>query len=170
MLVPAESNISLQTAQLVQSELKSIGIDVNLVALDGNTLMGRVMGGNYQAAILSWELDPDPDPYNIFHSSQTPPHGYNFVFYNNPEADRLIEAGHREIDHAKRVAIYRQLHALLEDEQPYTWIIQVSVKWVINKRVHDVGASKGWGLYNWTPGPLGWWIPRDQRTHDRRNP
>jgi peptide/nickel transport system substrate-binding protein len=168
MLVPAESNISAQTAQLFQSELKNIGIDMKVTPLDGNAFMGRVLGGNFQAATLSWELDPDPDQYTIFHSSQTPPHGYNFVFYSNPVADKLIEAGHRELDHRKRVVIYRQLHAVLADDQPYTWTVQVSVKWAINKRLRDVRESKGWGLLNWTPGPLTWWIPRDQRTHDRR--
>jgi len=168
MLVPAESNISAQIAQLVQSELKNIGVDMTIASLDGNAFMGRVLGGNFQAATLNWELDPDPDPYNIFHSSQTPPHGYNFVFYSNPEADKLIEAGHREIDRSKRTAIYRQLHALLADDQPYTWVVNVSVKWALNKHLRGVQESKGWGLFNWYPGPLTWWIPRDQRTHDRR--
>ena len=46
--------------------------------------------------------------------------------------------------------------------------VQVSVKWALNKRLHDVNASKGWGLFHWVPGPMTWWIPRDMRTHDRR--
>jgi peptide/nickel transport system substrate-binding protein len=167
MLMPAGSNISEQTSELIQAELKNIGVDMKIVPLDGTTFMGRVMGGNFQAATLGWELDPDPDPYNIFYSSQTPPHGYNFVFYSNPQADKLIEAGHRELDRSKRIVIYRQLHALLEDEQPYTWTVQGSSKWALNKHVRGVQESKGWGLYNWYPGSLTWWIPRDQRTHDR---
>src|SRR5262249_4242921 len=168
MLVPAGSNISAQTAQLIQAELKNIGVDMKITNLDGNTFMGRVLGGNFQAATLSWDLDPDPDPYNLFHSSQTPPHGYNFVFYSNPEADRLIDAAHRELDHSKRIVLYRQLHDLLAREQPYTWTVQVSIKWALNNRVRDVQESRGWGLYNWWPGQLTWWIPRDQRTHDRQ--
>jgi peptide/nickel transport system substrate-binding protein len=156
------------TAQLFQSELKNIGVEMNLVTLDGNTFMGRVIGGNYQAAIFGWDLDPDPDPYAIFHSSQFPPRGYNFVYYVSPQADKLIEDGRRQIDRAKRVATYRQLHALLADEQPYTWTVQVSVKWAVNKRIRNVKESKGWGLFNWYPGELDWWIPRNLRTHDRR--
>jgi peptide/nickel transport system substrate-binding protein len=88
------------------------------------------------------------------------------VFYSNPEADRLLEAGRREFDQSKRKVIYRQLHALLADDQPYTWTLQVSSKWGINKRLRDVKESKGWGLFQWFPGELGWWIPIDQRTHD----
>src|SRR5205823_7526867 len=59
MLVPAGSNISAQTAELIQSELKNIGVDVKITSLDGNTYMGRVLGGSFQATSLNWELDPD---------------------------------------------------------------------------------------------------------------
>ena len=168
MLIPADSNISAQFAQLFQSELKNIGVDVTITALDGNAMTERLLSGNFQSAQMNWELDPDPDPYSLFHSSQIPPHGYNFVYYQNPEADKLIEAAHREVDHAKRVALYRQLHALLAADQPYTWTVQVSVKWAISKRVHGVKESKGWGFFNWVPGTLDWWIPQNMRTHDRR--
>ena len=168
LLVPAQSIITAQLAQLFQAELKNIGVDMKITTLDGSAFMDRVLGGHYQAAMLNWELDPDPDPYTLFHSSQVPPHGYNFVYYSNPEADKLIDAAHREIDHNKRVVLYRQLHALLADDQPYTWLVQVSVKWAINKRIRNMKESKGWGFFNWVPGPLDWWIPADMRTHDRR--
>lgn len=168
MLIVSGNPISISTAQLFQAELKNIGVDMKLATLDGNTFMGRVLGGNFQAAILNWDLDPDPDPYALFHSSQVPPRGYNFVFYSNPQADKLIDDGRHQIDRAKRVADYRQLHALLADEQPYTWTVQVSVKWAVNKRIRNVKESKGWGLYNWYPGELDWWIPQNLRTHDRR--
>ena len=170
LLMPAGSAISGQLAQLIQSELKNIGIDMKIVSLDGNAFMERVLGGKYQAATLSWELDPDPDPYTLFHSSQAPPHGYNFVFYASPEADKLMDAGHRELDHGKRVALYRQLHAVLAQDQPYTWTVQVSVKWALNKRLRNVKESKGWGFFNFAPGPLDWWIPANMRTHDRPVP
>ena len=167
MLVIGGNPSSNTFAQLFQSELKKIGVDLKVTALDGNAFMNRLLTGNFQVALLNWDLDPDPDPYVLFHSSQIPPHGYNFVYYSNPEADRLIEAGHRELDHGKRVVIYRQLHALLAEDQPYTWTVQVSTKWAINRRIHNVKESKGWGLFNWVPGELDWWIPKNMRTHDR---
>jgi peptide/nickel transport system substrate-binding protein len=166
MLVAGGSVASNPFAQLFQAELKKIGIELNVVPLDFATLIQRVLAGNYQCAYLSWNLDPDPDPFALFHSSQFPPHGQNLVFYSNPEADKLLEAGRKEFSESKRKQIYWQLHALLADDQPYTWTLQVSVKWAINKRLRDVKESKGWGLFQWFPGELGWWIPIDQRTHD----
>jgi ABC-type transport system substrate-binding protein len=85
------------------------------------------------------------------------------VFYSNPAADALMDQGRRELDHTKRIAIYRQLHALLAADQPYTWTIQVSLKWALSKRLRNVKESKGWGLYLWYPGELDWWIPTAQQ-------
>jgi peptide/nickel transport system substrate-binding protein len=166
MLVATGSTASSQFAPLFQAELKKIGVDLTITPLDASAFIQRVLAGNYECAYLSWNLDPDPDPFPLFHSSQFPPRGQNLVFYSNPEADRLMEAGRREIDQSKRIPIYRQLHAILADDQPYTWTLQVSSKWAINKRIRNVKESRGWGLFQWYPGELGWWIPRDQRTHN----
>ena len=163
MLITGGSSPSTPFAQLFQAELKKIGVQMDVTTLDPSTFIQRALAGNYAAAYLSWDLEPDPDPFALFHSSQIPPHGQNFVFYSNPEADRLMEEGRRELRHSERVKIYRQLHALLADDQPYTWTVQVSSKWAVNKRLRNVNDSKGKGLFGWYPGELGWWIPRSQR-------
>jgi peptide/nickel transport system substrate-binding protein len=147
-----------QLGQMLQAEWKKIGVAAQIVTLDGAAAIQRVIAGSYDAAYLAWDLDPDPDPYALFHSSQAPPRGQNIVFYSNPEADRLIERARRELDQTKRKALYWQLHALLAAEQPYTWTVQVSSKWGINKRVRGVESSSATGFFSWFPGELGWWL------------
>ena len=46
-----------QFGQMVQSELKRIGVQVNIMLLDGTTAIDRMRAGNYDAAYLSWDLD-----------------------------------------------------------------------------------------------------------------
>lgn len=167
LLVMPGSTTTSQFAQMIQSELKKIGVQLEIVTMDGAMAIQRILAGNYQAAYLGWDLDPDPDPYALFHSSQFPPQGQNIVFYSNPEADRLIDAARREFDQTKRKEMYWRLHEVLAEDQPYAWTIQASVKWGINKRVRGVKTSRGYGLYVWYPGELDWWIPRDQRTNER---
>ena len=166
MLISAGSIATKNFAELYQSELRKIGVNLKVTPLDFSAAMQRVLAGNFQSAYLSWDLDPDPDPYSLFHSSQIPPRGYNFVFYRNPVADKLMDDAHHEIDVSKRTVMYRQLHALLADEQPYSWTVEVSTKWAINKRIHGAKESKGWGMFGWYPGERDWWIPRNQRSHD----
>lgn len=153
---------SQQVGQLVQSELKKIGVNVNVVLMDGATAIQRMFGGNYDAAYLSWDMDPDPDPYALFHSSQVPERGQNFVFYSNPEADRLMESARRELDMSKRKDMYWRLHEILAEDQPYTWVVQVSYKWALNRRLQGVLSSRGFGFFQWYPGELGWWIAASQ--------
>lgn len=168
MLMTGGNSPSTPFVQLFQAELKKIGVQLDITTLDPSAFIQRVLAGNYGCAYLSWDLDPDPDPFPLFHSSQVPPHGQNFVFYSNPEADTLIEEGRREFKQSERIKIYRQLHKLLADDQPYTWAVQVSSKWAVNKRLRNVKISRGWGLFLWYPGELDWWIPQSQRRPEAR--
>jgi peptide/nickel transport system substrate-binding protein len=163
IIIAGGSSTSVAFTQLYQADLKKVGIDLKISPLDGGAFIQRLVSGNFQAAYASWDLDPDPDPNAMYHSSQFPPGGQNFVFYKNPAADALIDQGRHELDHTTRVAIYRQLHALLAEDQPYTWTLQVSVKWALSKRIRNAKESKGWGLFLWYPGELDWWIPKSQQ-------
>ena len=154
---------SVQQGQILQNDLGSIGVKVNLTPLDAASLIPRVLGGNFQGVFLSWNLDLDPDLYSLFHSSQYSPEGQNFVFYGNAEVDRLIEQSRVEPDQKKRTEMHHRLHAILAEDQPYTWTFQVSEKWGVNRRVHDVRATNGLGLFWWYPGSLQWWIPIGQQ-------
>jgi len=160
MLIIGGNTASSPFGQLFQSELKKIGVQMNIVPLDPSAFMQRVMSGNFEATMLAWDLDPDPDPFPLLHSSQFAPRGQNFVFYSSPEADKLIDAERTQLDIKKRIPIFRRLHEVLANDQPYTWTLQVSSKWAVNKRLRNVNESKGWGLDLWYPGGLGWWIPK----------
>lgn len=167
ILVFAGSVTGIQFGQVFQQELKKIGVEMNIIQLDPAQLIKHVLAGEYQSVYMGWQLDAEPDLYAALHSSQFPPKGQNFVYYSNPEADKLIEQGRTELDFNKRKAILQQLHAVLADDQPYTWTIQVSEKWAISRHVHGVKESRGFGLFSWYPGPFDWWIPRDERMHDQ---
>ncbi|MDP9192245.1 MAG: ABC transporter substrate-binding protein [Acidobacteriota bacterium] len=150
---------SKQIAQLVQSELKKIGVQADINMMEGGLAISSLMKGNFDAAYLSWDLDADPDPHAIFHSSSFPGSGgQNFVFYSNPEADRIIEEARHELDLSKRKDLYWRLHEIMAEDQPYTWIVQVSAKWGLNRRVQGVVSSRGFGFFQWYPGELGWWL------------
>ena len=170
LVIMSGSATTTQFAQMVQAEMKKVGVDLELATLDPAIAVQRILSGNYQSAYLGFDLDNDPDPFNILHSSQFPPRGQNFVYYRNPEVDRLIETARKDLDRSRRKDMYWRIHEIVADEQPYTWTIQVSSKWGVSKRVRGVELSRGYGLVRWYPGVLAWWIPRDQRVHDRPAP
>ena len=158
LLVPAGSATSSSQSQIYQDALKRIGVNMTISTADAAAFFERLLNGNYQAAFMAWTIDPDPDPYGLFHSSQTPPGGLNIVHYANAEADRLLERGRTEFDRARRTQIYHQLHELIAADQPYLFMMQVGLKWGVDKRIQNVKTAKGVGLFLWNPGPFGWWI------------
>lgn len=158
ILLAAGNKPSIEQGQVFQADLKEIGVNLNLTPLDSASMIPRVLGGKYQGVFLAWNLDLDPDLYSLFHSSQHSPRGQNFVFYSNARADQLIEQGRVEMDPKRRTEIYRELFAVLAEDQPYTWTFQVSNKWGVNRRVHDVRAVDGLGLFEWYPDSLEWWL------------
>jgi peptide/nickel transport system substrate-binding protein len=165
LYVSAGSTISQQIGQILQEALRQIGVSLRVTPLERATFFSNIVGGNFDAALLSWGIDSDPDQFTTFHSTQTPPAGQNFIYYRNREADRLIVEGRRELDPQKRLAIYHELHRVLAEDQPYTWIVQESKKWAVNRRVRNVQVARGIGLFLWHPGSRTWWIPEElQRT------
>lgn len=158
LMIMSGSAQARSIAQLFQNSLRQVGVQAEISVVDGAAAIQRILAGNYEAVYLSWDLDPDPDPFPLFHSSQFPPRGQNFVYYSNPRADLLIERGRRELDFDRRRELYRELHAVLAEDQPYTWVNQPAIKWVFNRRVNDVNEARGYGYFLWYPGELAWWL------------
>ena len=166
MLLASGDTTSANQAQIFQDELARVGVRLTLTQVDFATLISRLFAGEYQGTMLSWSLDLDPDLYSIFHSSQFPPNGQNFVYYSNPEVDALIEEARSILDQKRRVEIFRELHAILARDQPYTFTIQASTKWGVNRRIRNVEEAEGFGLYGWYPGAMQWWIAPEDRKFD----
>jgi peptide/nickel transport system substrate-binding protein len=166
ILLATGDTTSANQAQIFQDELARVGVRMTLTQVDFATLVSRLFAGEYQGTMLSWSLDLDPDLFSIFHSSQIPPNGQNFAFYSNPEVDALIMDARATLDHDRRVAIFRQLHSILARDQPYTFTIQASTKWGVNRRIRNVEEAEGLGLYGWYPGSLQWWIAPEDRKFD----
>ncbi|HEY0372225.1 MAG TPA: ABC transporter substrate-binding protein [Thermoanaerobaculia bacterium] len=161
LLISEGSKTSVDQAQIYQDSLRKIGVQMEISTLDGAAFFDRILTGNYQGAMMAWTSDPDPDPYSLFHSKQTPPSGLNVVHYASPEADQLLERGRRTFDRAERTDIYHQLHDVIAADQPYLFMVQVGMKWAVDKRVRNVRVGKGVGLFLWRPGPFGWWIAKE---------
>lgn len=158
MLIAAGSSTSVAQSQIYQDALKKIGVDMTISNVDGAAFFDRMVKGDFQAALMAWTNDPDPDLFSLFHSSQAPPAGLNINHYENAEVDALLERGRRELDRARRTAIYHQLHEIVAADQPYLFMVQVGLKWAVDERVQNVRVAKGVGLFLWHPGPLGWWL------------
>ena len=102
--------------------------------------------------LLGWSLSRDPDNYDIFHSSKTKEGEFNFVGYNNQKVDKLLEQGRSIFEQSKRSEIYRQIHKIIYDDQPYMFLYVPDSLSIIDKRFQGIipaAIGIGYNLIKW---------------------
>jgi ABC-type transport system substrate-binding protein len=121
---------------IAQDAWRKIGIQVETDLLEWSVfIQKRVNQLDFDALILGWSMGIDPDLYQIWHSSQSGPYQLNFVGFTNPTADDLIVKIRQEYDHDRQVSFCRQLHEIIADEQPYTFLYVGRWTALLDKRI-----------------------------------
>ena len=158
-----QGNLSrLLTAQIIQRRLSEIGIKVHIRTVEWTAFIHEFIDKRrFEAVILGWTTGPEPDLYDIWHSSKIKPPGLNFVGYANPEVDRLLEEGRRTFDREQRKKIYDRFQEILAEDQPYTFLYVPMALPCIHKRFRGI-----------KPAPIGiaynlerWWVPKSKQKY-----
>lgn len=94
--------------ELVQSELRGIGMDVKIGIYDALTVNENQRKGQSNLSPLPGART-DPDVLSAFlHSRNAGGGGFNFSFARDPMLDRLFDEGATEVNTAKRKQIYAE--------------------------------------------------------------
>ncbi|RMH07099.1 MAG: peptide ABC transporter substrate-binding protein [Nitrospirae bacterium] len=121
---------------IAQNAWKKIGVKCNTQLFEWAVfLKDFVNTGEFDAVVLGWSMGIDPDLYQIWHSSQAGPQQLNFVGYNNPKADDLIVRIRREYNREVQQALAHQLHRLIYEDQPYTFLYAPLSTAVLDKKI-----------------------------------
>lgn len=152
-----QSNSAQQLAELLQASLHRLGVEMEIRKLELATFLHRLRSRDFQAILSATALDPDPDPFDFWHSSQTP-EGGNYAGYVNDEMDALCERGRREFEPQRRAQIYARVQLLLQRDQPYTFLWYPIHIVGYHRRLQGIQATP-MGLWRWYPSTLQWWVP-----------
>lgn len=140
-----------ETAAKVSSCLSDLGIEVEVSAVKWKDLIKKHLENrDFDAIILGWSLDLDPDCHAIWHSSQRGPGQFNFIGYSNPEVDRLLDEGRAVFSPTERQKIYRSIHSLLAGDAPCVFLYCPRSMLAICKRFKPT-ASSGLSLLKFLP-------------------
>jgi ABC-type transport system substrate-binding protein len=134
---------------IAQNAWQRLGIQVEALTLEWAVFIKeKVNKFDFDAVVLGWSMGLDPDIYQIFHSSQAGEFQLNFVGYRNPRADDLIVRIRQEYDHARQVAMARELHRLIAADQPYTFLYVGRWTALLDRKiVRVVGERNGAPVY-----------------------
>lgn len=120
-LLTSDRKERINMAEVIQSQLKGIGVEVEIQVMEFGAYIDEVDSGKHQMFIGGWGNatgDGDYNQYNLFHSDSLGSPGNHF-YYQKPEIDTLIEQGRVEIDPAKREEIYEKAMQIEMDDAVY---------------------------------------------------
>ena len=156
------NSLRKNTATIIQWRLAKIGINVEIKALEWSTFVNEFIDKRrFEAVLLGWSIGLDPDQYDIWHSSKTKEKEFNFVGYNNPEVDRLLEEGRRTFDIKERKKAYFRIQEIIADELPYIFLYVPDATPIIHSRFKGIRPSPIGISYNQSK----WYVPKDLQRH-----
>ncbi|KIX10866.1 ABC transporter substrate-binding protein [Dethiosulfatarculus sandiegensis] len=117
--------------------LKKIGITLKIQQMEGAAMAERLRRGEYQMYIWSVGSGPDPlESLHRFHSNNAQAGG-NFIAYNNPEFDKLLDKAAHTFDQKARIDLLKKADAVFVEDAPmwffnYNKAVLASQPWVHN--------------------------------------
>ena len=135
-------------AETVQRQLREVGIDMELRESEPTTALNAARNGDFDMQLFNWTYggaSGDPDASTTLRSDGL----NNFSHWQNPEADKLVDAGAAETDPEKRKRIYSDLQKLVAEDVPFLYVMYWETALHFNKRIKGMpeGATNPYQLY-----------------------
>ncbi|MCE5204050.1 MAG: peptide ABC transporter substrate-binding protein [Coriobacteriales bacterium] len=131
--------------ELIQSDLKKIGINAVFDSADFPVYLKQLDAGDFQLGRLGWIADypiMDNFLYPLFQSKA----GDNKSAYSNPEVDKALDEARTITDDAARIKAYQDINAIVQANVPVAPLMFYKHTRVGSSRIHDfVWDAQGLG-------------------------
>jgi ABC-type transport system substrate-binding protein len=137
-LVTNNGNVARKAIMTIAQEAwRKLGINCKVQAFEWTVFLEDfVHNDNFDAIVLGWVGgDINPDKYQIWHSSQTDPYELNYCGFKNARVDELISKIRETYDSEETIRLARELHRIIADQQPYTFLYEPLKPIVLDKRI-----------------------------------
>jgi peptide/nickel transport system substrate-binding protein len=132
-----------QYSQVIQGELKNVGLNAELETLEPQTLLESLKNGQFQMNTSIW-IGGNQDPIfyrDLFASTDFPDkklNGRNRARYSNPEFDKVIDEAVKTVDRAKAIELYAKVQEIVSNDVPLLPLWYPSAMVISTKRIGNV--------------------------------
>ncbi|QWG65192.1 ABC transporter substrate-binding protein [Bacillus mycoides] len=120
---------------VMKEDYKKIGVDFNPEYMDFNTMISKVIKGEYDLAMVSTPMIDDPSgTIEEFVSTSK----RNYDGYHNPKVDELAKQALETLDIEKRKEIYKKLYQELSEDPPVIFLNNSKVVSAHNARIQGL--------------------------------
>lgn len=132
--ITAQSGERKALGEIVQSQLREIGIEVVLKEVDHAGLITAMTNGEHEACFFSFGFNAFADDSRRI----LMPGSSNYAFYDNQRIVDLMNKGCAEGDVNRRKEIYIEVQQILHDDAPYNPIFYPKGAWAVKKGVGGI--------------------------------
>lgn len=112
----------LKIAEVMQADLKAIGIDAEIESYEWSTYLEKTGNGEHTMAMFGWTgvmADPDNFLYPNLSSTNIEKPASNRSFYKNEEFTSLLEQARVTFDHEERISLYKEAQEIFHEDVPW---------------------------------------------------
>jgi peptide/nickel transport system substrate-binding protein len=162
MVVPIskENETTKRVILAFQNYLKDVGIEIEIKWLEWKSWTDAVFViHDFDIIYADWLFDDSFDISSLFHSREIGRGKNNFGSYKNPEVDALLDESRTTLDIEKRRTIYKNLHKILADDMPYTYLWTLTNYAAYNRKLRrvDVHPTRFFTYIR------DWYIPKEEQ-------
>ncbi len=140
LMVPASSATRGRVAVLLQAQLKTIGVQVDIDAVESQVFGARLAKGDFDAALNVWRTDPSPSTIRqVWATAHGTDVEANFGRYSNASFDAALDTAAVTFDPARRSDLYRRAYQTIVDDAAAVWLFEPRNFAAINARVKPSG-------------------------------
>ena len=136
------SSIRPYAAQILQHQLKKVGVVVELRVMEWQAFLNMVVFPHkFDSVLLGWGLSSTPDPYLFWHTDSDKKGGFNLVGYNNPLMDKMIDESQSMIDRKKLSKLWKKMFKIITDDNPYLFLYIPNSITTVDKGIKNIEPS-----------------------------
>jgi peptide/nickel transport system substrate-binding protein len=150
LLTVSGDSISSGIGVILQNELKQIGIDVKLQALDGTTEFGRMQKKQFDMAYIYGTSDNlDPNANMLFCCVSDGGAFASYTDWKSPQADALFRKTQTTVNFAQRAKLFNAWQKIVMEEGPHLWLVNPTNRFAYRDNVHGffIQNTAHWPLW-----------------------
>jgi peptide/nickel transport system substrate-binding protein len=153
-----------QYSQIIQQNLKAVGIDLQLEFLPAATFFasegkGPLSNRTFELGVYAWVAGDDPGGVELYHSKNIPSKenaytGQNYPGWRNPRNDELLTKAMSTLNQDERLPLYLEQQKLFAEELPVLPLfarpnISLARRTLQNFRPAPTNTPLTWNSYDW---------------------
>ena len=132
--VPSNYTPHVNTAQVIATQLKAVGITANVVEIEWNSWLQDVYAGHdFESTVIGF--DATTLTANALLQRWTSDSGKNMISFNNSTYDKLIADANASVDDAERTQLYKDAERVLAEQAANVYIQDLAEFVAVNNQL-----------------------------------